>query len=367
MKFLGSLLLFLSTLYGAKIYNFSVKVDKYNFIIGEKIRVIYIFKYPKSKRLAEMNFSEPLFEDFNIIEKKDYNETIKNNSKIIKKIFILTAKRDGNLTIEPAYLDIALFKKNKKKVELGDYKDIDFDYKSFQTKPIHIFVSKLSDDTNLYGDFNISAFVDKKNIKENEVVNLTLKIVSKDEASLKNIGSFKLNIKDKTIYTNPPSLQKRVFTQKFTILSDTNYTIPPFEIKYFNPNLNKIITKQTKPIKIIVKKNKVIDLINKNNHDNKIINIRVILYILVAFICGVIIGIFTLKIFNRKDKKLYDTTLEKMKNAKNPKEILNILISNIDKEEIKDLIKEIENDIYIQKTHKLSNKKIIKKYLQLVN
>ena len=351
MRFLGSLILLCLFLY-AKNYDFYAQIDKKNIIMGEEFTLTYIFKYPKNKQLAEINFSEPLFENFKIKRRVDYNETIQKDFKIIKKSFILTAKKDGTLTIEPAYLDIAISKGKKKR--LGEYEDIDFDYKSFETKPINILVTSLSADTKLYGDFNISTFVDKTNINANQPINLTITITSNSNiANIDSIESFNLNIKDVTIYKNLPIIKNNKFTQKFTILSDKSYTIPLFEIKYFNPTLKRLETKKTKPIYIKVKREKK-EIENHQKKETKYSAIFMILTFLIGFLSGFLYN--KIKRYKKQNRDI--KLIEKIKNSKDTKEALKILLSSDKKEKYYKLIKELEDDIYITKKNSITIKKI---------
>ncbi len=358
--FRGSLIfLLLIAFLDAKDFNFEVKANKTHLLIGEELKLSYIFKYKSNIKIAEINFTPPEFKNFYIKQRKDLNSTNKENFTILKKNFILTASKELNTTIQPASIDVAILKNTNK--EVGEYDDFDYDFKTFQTKKLTIKVSSFSPKTKLLGDFNITSFVDKKELNKNSPVNLTIKINGK--GNIENIKSFKFNIKQTTIYQNKPIFSNNSFIQKFAILSNQDFTIPSFSITYFNNTKNKLITKKTLPIDIkIINKQKKTTLKENNLKFSYI-------YLLLSLFIGIIIGLFlnkVLKIF-KKPLDLDASLLEKVKKAKNTKEVLKYLFAYSDIKQIQQLISEIENDIYKNKKNKLSTKNIYTRLTHLYN
>ncbi len=345
MTIRGSLLfiLLITTLFGSDI-SFKVSSNKSKVMIGEKFKVTYTFSFNKDKNIAEVNFSPPVFENLHIV-KKDENSTKTSQSWI----YTLLATKDKNITIESAYLDVAFAKDTNK--SLGEFDDLDYDYKSFETKPLKITIikSNLNSNIKLFGNFEIKASIDKNITEENQPVNLTVMI--NGDGNFEDIGAFDLKIKDTTVYKDSPIVDKKSFVQKFSIISNRDFVIPPFEIVYTDKSSRQKVVKKTYPINIKVKNTP-----HKPKVKSKKTDIKLTLFI---FLAGLFLGSLTR--FIKTKKKNTDKDFEqKIKDAKDTKEILHILLTK-DKTKYKPLIDELEKDIYITKDFKLSKKEIRKK------
>ncbi len=355
--FRGSLLflIFLSSLFGDK-FIFKVTPNKTNLLIGEELKLTYTFKYKSKRKIAQLNFTPPFFENMHLKHRVDFNDSKEGDLTVIKKLFILTSSKKLSTLIEPASMDVAILKKDNK--EIGEFEDYDYDFKTFQTKPLKVNFNSFSKDTSLLGDFNITSFVNKKLAFSNKATNLTIKINGK--GNLEAIKEFNLNIKDATIYKNPPQIKAHTFTQKFAIISKNDFTIPSFSLVYYNKEKNKTITKKTLPIDIKVKQNST-QIISCKKRFNPY-------YIILALISGIMIGVVVTKLLNKKRVKNLDLPLlEKIKTAKDTKDIIPLLIPLSNHDEIKKLIKELEDDLYTKKEKKLSKKIIYSRLIKFYN
>jgi len=153
------------------------------------------------------------------------------------------------------------------------------------------------------------------------------------------------------------------YEQNFTIVSDTNYTIPSFTLKEFN-GITKTIS--TKPIKVhvigFVKQYKAKE---KDMQKNDVIVTKKENYNILFFIIGIVIGsigTFLLLNFKRKEKDIYS----KIKSA-NQKELFNLLIPYSNDEYIKETLKKLEENIYKNSNHKIDKKLIIKRLKAILN
>jgi len=339
---LGSLfLLIFASISFANPYNFKVTTQKKSVYLGEEFKVKFVFTFKDPSKIAEVNFSPPLFHNLNIT-KEEENQTDRSQSWI----YTLRAYKETNLTIDKAYLDIAL-KKNSNKT-IGNFDEYDYDYITLETSPLNINLINKKIQTKLFGDFNITSTIDKK---EN-IVNLTINITGR--GNFEDIGAFKLKLPDATVYDDKPIIQKNSFSQKFAIVSEKSFTVPSFSIKYTHDKLKKIIQKQTKPIFVQVKKVKQVTKSNKSLTKEKSFSF-------VYFLIGIIFGYILSKFFTKKKKKKDEKLFEKIEKAKDTKEILKLLISHNKNQIYQNIIDELENDIYITKKNSLTKKYIKKK------
>jgi len=186
----------------------------------------------------------------------------------------------------------------------------------------------------LIGDFNISMSVDKTKVNVNEPINATLTI--KGDGDLESLGNIKIDIPNVTIYDNKPIIKNNIYSKKFVIVADNNYTIPPLSLSFYSLKEKKVKTITTKeiPIEVIGHVNNYIPATTKTKQcdckkeivtkTKKVINY---FYILIAFIIGGVLGFIISKIKFKKielPKNLYNRLLPYADNPK-IKEILNKL------------------------------------------
>ncbi len=359
--FRGSLifLIFSTFLFAKEIFLFDVVANKKNLKVGEELKLTYTFKYKTKREIAQLNFTPPSFDKLYIKKRQNLPKINKNGFVIIKKIFLLSSKIAQKIKIDPATIDIAILKNQKK--ELGEFEDFDYDFKTFQTKPITIDFQNLPKNSSLYGDFNITSFVDKKIFSSNEPINLTIKITG--SGSFENIKEFDFNLPNATIYKNPPILDKNGFVQKFSILASSDFTIPSFSITYFDAKEKKTVTKKTAPIDIKIKKSSL--KFKKKTFYQTTTENRT--FLIISFFIGVIFGYGIAKVLKKREKNLDDPLLKRVKDAKDTKEILQILLATKQTKDIEQIIDELHKDIYIKKKKSLSKKNIYSRLINLYN
>ena len=220
-------------------------------------------------------------------------------------------------------------------------------YKTIQ-KNIKIKAKKVYD--GLIGDFSISMKVDKTKVKINEPVNATLTI--KGDGDLRSLGDIPLNILNATVYDNKAIIKNGIYTKKYVIVADSNYTIPPLSLSFYSLKEKKVKTITTKPINIEVIGQTTPMIVNNTQKctptTKTIIKEKInYLYIIIAFILGGILGFLISKIKFKKfelPKNLYQKLLPYADNPK-IKEILNKLynkekLSKEDKEFLKGFFNE---------------------------
>jgi len=344
---LGSLvLLLLLNISFLSAYNFEIKSDKKAIYPGEEFKVEFIFSFKDGSKIAEVNFSPPIFHNLHI-KKEEENQTKTSQSWI----YTLSVYKEGNITIDKAYLDIALKKDSNK--TLGSFDMYDYTYLTFETKPLKIELLDKKPQTKLYGDFNITA----KSYRQNDIVNLDIKITG--SGNFEDIPPYKLDIKDATIYEDSPQRDKNLFLQKFVILSQKSFYIPSFELKYIDKNSKKLVTKQTKPIFVKVDEEKT--TVTKKEEKSIKLDKKIYIYSLSIFFIGLLFGYIFAKTVKREKKQIDKDLLQKIEDAKDMKEVLKLLIAHNQNNTYTDAIKELEQDLYILKNNSVTKRDIKKK------
>ena len=235
-------------------------------------------------------------------------------------------------------------------------------WKTYFSNDLDVTIKPLPQGVDLIGDFAISASVDKDEIGANEAVNVEIKITG--TGNLEDIKGFKPFIDGVSVFDEKIATGKTSVTQKIAFVSDSNFTIPAFSIKYFDKKTKEIKTISTKEINIKVKnaKKKEDLVIKKQNpahisnetrtfRSDKISNVYIAIASLIGFVLGVLLMITKPWNLIKKEKKTIS--------LKDPKGLLIKLLEFKDDAEVKEIADILEKNIYHGGDVKL-DKKIIK-------
>ncbi len=256
--------------------------DKRRVLQGEQITVTYklftrlniaspqISKLPKYKGFwaEELESSQTINFKYEMYKGKRYK------SAVIKKVALFPT-RSGELTVTPFELKIPVIVKKKRSMDIfddffndsffGRTKTIDFFAKS---NTIRIRVEPLPEENKpesfggAVGVFDISATVDKQNVKVNESITLRVKVSGRGNIALLKVPEVKVppgmekyqpkitqSINRKNIVTG-----KKVAEYLIVPRIPGEKVIPPIEFSYFDLRKNKYETIKTPEFKINIEK-----------------------------------------------------------------------------------------------------------------
>jgi hypothetical protein len=315
--------------------------DKKEVYVGESFKVDVVFKQKDTVSAVDSEFKEPKFEGFWIKNKSKQSSYKDANYNVVKLSYTLSAQRDGNQTILPA--KIAIAQRNNIRDSWGMFMQ-DLKWKTYYSNILNIQVKPLPSDVKYIGDFKIKVDVDKTTLGKNEPLNLTLKITG--DGNLEDMKSFKPHIDGVTIYDENPVIKNNQLTQKMAFVSDNNFTIKPFILKYFDTKSKKLKTLKTKEIKVTLHNTTQKHLVVKKSQPKypkypkeKSSNISYMV-ILFVFLTGIVVGVSIMLIkpqisFSKskkidiKDEKLLFVKLLPYKDDSIVKQILDKLEENI--------------------------------------
>ena len=198
----------------------------------------------------------------------------------------------------------------------------------------------------------------------------------KGEGNIEDLDPFKPYIPNANVFDEKPKIDEKngIFSQKIAFVADSNFTIPSFGIRYFDPKTKKIVNKSTDPVAITVigaraqeqtleiKKTDEKSAAAVSTHASRgstIDSSFAITWVILSFIAGVFVGgilVFfkfyvstqkRLKRFSFDDKKALFIKLLPYKDHKDVKAVLDMLEDalygekkgDIEKEKIKEVIK----------------------------
>jgi len=344
-----------------------LKTDKKSYYKGEPILTTITFKYKKDAGVIDAKLMEFNPEHF-WVKTLNNPKPIEQNGYIIYKLnYILYAKQAGKVNIPNHSIKVAM---------RSGMSFMKWD-KVFSNN-LSLNIKDLPQGVNILGDYVIEASVDTTNAKQNDPVNFTIHI--KGEGNLEDLNEFQPNMPNQVLYSSKPAIKASLtanklmsdFTQKISIISDKDYTIPPISFKYFDMKTKSVKTISSKEIAIKVEKSlqKSAPKIETLQSTPQTITQKEIQYIkedsYVKYVYGVvgfILGALTLFLVMRKNTKQVhheETPLTKqIKKAKTDKDLYDVLIAYSYDLTIKSYIKKLDENIYNNGKNKIDRRELI--------
>ncbi len=359
-------------------FSFTMQADKTDAYIGEPVKITFLFKYPVDIQVAEANFAPPTFHDFWTKAGKDVPNIIKNGYHHYHLDYIITPQKTGKIEIEPARMDIGILKSNQ-------HNTLRFDrvkWKSIFSNNLTVNVKPLPDNVTLFGEYHISAKVDKNVTKANEPVNLTVTVTG--NGNIEDIDDFTITSDEAAVYADKAKrrthfekgVQKAVLTQKFAFIADRNFTIPSLSLTYFDSKSKKVTTVKTEPIQIqVLGKKAAFPTTRLEKRETSLPAAETgksgKLWI-ATLIGGFLVGILLTTLWLQRKKIFGATKAEypvetKIKKAKNDKALLALLLPYSGKSEKLDvIIKKLEENLYNSANHKINRNELAKNFSKYV-
>ena len=343
---------------------------------GESFEVVLTFKQRKDANVVDSKFYPPKLDGFWIKEQSTPEKSIEGDYIVTRIRYKLSAQRPGTLTIGSSYIKIA---QKQYMQDAWGFSMATIRWRSIYSNDIHINVSKPP--VKIVGDFKVSLDVDKTAIHPNEAVTATLTI--KGDGNLEDIEPFKPYIDGVSVFDEKPKIDYKtnIFTEKITFVTDDDFTIPSFKLRYFNPKTKEIKTVSTEPVDIKVsgaKKEKNIEVVKSTQNENKEVESNykkeikkttdiaikwIVITFIFAFLLGFIVAVFMMR------KAGYQLGLHKGKKRFNPKDKKALFIKLLpykDDKDVKSILDELEKELYKNENGDI-DKKILKNVLKRYN
>ncbi len=334
----------------------NLTADKKEVFVGEPFKVTLLFKQREDAQAVDSQFIAPKLKGF-WIKKESKPVRYRDGRYVITKlVYTMAAQRVGDLTISKAQMRIA--SRANSRDSWGAWIP-QVKWRSYFSNSLDIKVKELPNGVSLIGDFSIKATADKAQINSNEALNVEVEVDG--IGNLEDIKSFKPYIDGVSVFDEKIVIKDNKLTQKLAFVSDKDFIVPPFTLKYFDTKTKQIKTIQTKSIsvKVMGVKEKT-PLVIKHSKEVEVKHETSKILLLVSFLVGLACGIVLMLLKSIKFKKK-ETSLD----IKDEKLLLMKLLPYKDDEEVKKIFDMLENNIYSntkQKIDKKNLKEIIKKY-----
>ena len=220
---------------------------------------------------------------------------------------------------------------------------------SIKIEPLHLHVSPLSQNVQLVGDFTLESKLQKNEINKYGAAKLsyTLSGIGYQGATLEPLGK----IKDVTTFSQKNDLENEVEANgyklkreySYALSSDKNFQVPSIELTAYSPKLKKYYTLKAPSYTINVNSIDDTTLVDKKDFPMaKTFDLESLKQFTIALsiFCA---GFFTAKVapnisFKRTQKEKFDD----IKNAKNAKKLILILMQNYSHYDVKENIDALE-------------------------
>ena len=339
--------------------------DKKQVYVGEPFEMTLLFKQRDGAEAVDSEFIAPNFQGFWIKDESKSKRYKKDGYTITEKKYILSAQRVGELKISSAQMRVA-YRTHTRDPWAGVISRIK--WKSHYSNELDIGVKVIPNGLSLVGDFRVSAEIDKNSIKANEAVNVNIRVLG--DGNLEDIKSFKPDIDGVNVFDEKINIVDGVLMQKMAFVSDRDFTIPSFRLKFFNPTTKEVKIIQTKSFNIKVQnpKAKQETLNIKRDNTAKKESIRENDDIIISTINGIIIFIVGIGvgILLSLIKPLRRSKKAKALNIKDEKLLLVKLLPYKDDAEVQTILEALELNLYSSKKEKI-DKKILKELIKKYN
>jgi len=237
-----------------------INLSKTEAKVGEMVKFSLIFKHKPNVPIYKLDIEEPKFENFWVKEVDDVVEGVEGEYVTKTYTYLLFAQKSGTLEIPAITVNVGQLVQNRRRADpfFNSAFGQQIRYSKFFSNALSLEVTPLPNNLELYGNFQIKAEVDKKSVLANKPLNVTLSVMG--IGNIDDVQKFELDLAGAVVYANEPTLQTKMdkekygglFKQKIVIIADHSFSIPPFELKYFDALTQKEKTIQTDPIQIEV-------------------------------------------------------------------------------------------------------------------
>lgn len=241
-----------------------LKTDKKSAYVGEPIKLSMIFKQQVGAKADKVEVSELALKDFWVKKEETLHQNVEGDYVTKQYDYVLFPKKAGEIEIPAIFSRVGTAVKSD--IGAGSGLDSFFNdslfapmqikWKQVFSNALHVNVKPLPANTYLYGDFSIEARVDKTSTEPNKPINLTIYI--KGKGNIDDIAPFNPSINDVALYADAPKVDASLnkenyegeFSEHIALVSDKDFTIPSFELSYFDAKTHTVVTQKTNAIPI---------------------------------------------------------------------------------------------------------------------
>ena len=372
-----------------------MSVNKKEAYVGEPITLNLTFKSLPNAHYDKIELSEPDLKKFWVKKVQGLQQGVDGDFTTQTYQYVIFPQEDGNFTLKPPYVRLGTRVRGRSAFSDPFFGNMgmNMNWKKLFANEIELQIKPLPNKLEVYGDFRISAEVDKKEVKANKPVNLTIDIMG--QGNIEDIKKFKLDIPNAVVYSDElkvsnSGITKGVVTQKIAIVADRDFTIPALSFTFFDAKTKKSKTIKTEPINVkvigssaqsvnptkIEQKTEVKSIEEPKVDKTEVKSIvaeskpvEKILWYVFGLISGIAVTLLTLfgvkKLKGQQKKEI--PFIKKIKKAKTDKALFELLLPYRDDDSvIKEALAKLEKNIYSSGTEKIDKDEILEYFEEVI-
>lgn len=326
-----------------------LQLSKTKVYVGEPLLATVVFSYQKDDGVLRTEFEEFAAKNFWIEKNRSVQKKQEGNITYERYRFVVSPQKYGTLSV-PKQLFKASYRNSKTNR---------VNWREYYTNRALLEVLPLPKGAMVAGHFVLEVGIDRKKIEQNRPVNLTITL--KGYGDFEDIAPFRLKLPKQTVFAAKPQIKTDFkknhnfgqLQQKISIVSDEDFTIPSLSLHYFDLKTKETRVIKTKPIRVDV----------VNNRPKKLADYGYLL-LLIGIILGMVMSWIFLFYKRHQQQKIQNIALkEKIKKAKNDKELYRVLLPYCNDERLNFYLKRLEENIFMDKSHKIEKKTILKSFI----
>lgn len=230
--------------------------EKNEVYVGEPFKVTVTFKQKRNSDVVDSKFAAPDFSGFWTKEQQQSRRFEEGAYTVSRLEFVVAAQQSGKQAINPSQIQIAT--RTHSRDAWGQWL-ASLKWRTYFSNALQIDVKPLPEGVTLVGNLTMEAKADRHEIDANEAVNVTLKISG--SGNFEDIPSMKPAVPGVAVFAEEADIKAYIengqykggWSQKLAFVGERDFVIPPFTIRYFDPESKRVKTASTAAVPVRVK------------------------------------------------------------------------------------------------------------------
>ena len=319
----------------SKDFDLQMHLNKKSIYLGETAILKIVFSYAD---LDDYTFIEPHFQDITLTQTAS-KEYVNEEGKDVEELsYELKAQKIGRLPLKASKVTVEI-SKNRHTKHLTVY-----------SNALFINVKALPQGISAIGNYKLHASINKNTLHAKKPLTLTLYL--EGSGNVDNLDALHLNIKNTTVYeAKSKKVTNILYKKAFTIISEKDYLIPSFSLRYYDKTTNKVQTTATQALHI--------NIIEDKHLKKETTMTQKALFYLLGLLTAGIIFLFYKMYTDKKEKKEDSPLLQKVQKCTNEDTLFKIMVPYLGRDRVVDRV------IYALEAKEKHDFKELKKKLEL--
>lgn len=304
-------------------YRWSAEASMHRMALHEAVRLTYVCRFDSEALEYLITFDPPRETDSYRLLLESAAEHNPGGKRVDTYRFILFPKKAGALHLA---FSAAMGHTSRASIENTVIGRDNVEKLEYTTRNVALPTLDLEviDHTNRYaGQLTLDVDVDKN--MTNAFAPVQVRVAVEGHGNMDTIPPYRLMIPGVRIFGDAPTKNIRLgdngyagsIVQRFALVSDRNFTVPPFKLTYFDTETNRTVALQSALVKVRVRPAAEAGEVQQPSHDEtvKTDGGTEWLHIFIALIAGIVIGRFLLPVRISEEER---SLPEKLKSCNDP-------------------------------------------------